>query len=161
MVAIERDATRLEMAQANVRLYSVAAKVEWRCADGLEALAALDPLDGDLVFVDPPWGEAWDRAHVDPFALPLLNEARAARGGRGLWAKLPPSTDTPLARPVEMHSASRRFSPDGLRPRNEDRDPVYRSSRVRTPTLRGKDVRSMRSASCAPLYASSSVISPP
>lgn len=94
VVAVERDAARLEMAQANARLYGIAAKVEWRCADALEVLAGLNPLDGDLFFVDPPWGEAWDRAHVDPFALPLLSEARAARGGRALWAKLPPSTDT-------------------------------------------------------------------
>ena len=94
VVAVERDATRLAMARDNARLYDVDARVEWRCADALETLAALDALDGDLVFVDPPWGEAWDRAQVDPSMLPLLGTALAARRGRALWAKLPPSTDT-------------------------------------------------------------------
>ena len=94
VVAVEQDAERIEMARANARLYGVDARVEWRCSDAIDALSELDPLDGDLLFVDPPWGESWDRVHVDPAGLPLLGAALAARGGRALWAKLPPSIDT-------------------------------------------------------------------
>ena len=94
VVAVERDAERIEMARSNARLYGVDARVEWRCSDAIDALSELNPLDGDLLFVDPPWGESWDRVHVDPAGLPLLGAALAARGGRALWAKLPPSIDT-------------------------------------------------------------------
>lgn len=88
VVAVERDAGRLEMARHNARIYGVTSKIEFRRAD--------TPPDGDLWFVDPPWGTDWDRDRTVADAFPLLVDALArltAGRCREVWAKLPPSFD--------------------------------------------------------------------
>lgn len=96
VLAIERDAARLELARHNARVYGVADAIRFRQAD---ADALWDELSGDLLWVDPPWGVDWDRERVT--ALPLLAPAAdaVARGRFStLWAKVPPSFD-PAALP--------------------------------------------------------------
>ena len=53
VVAIDLDASRLELAKHNAAVYNVADRVEWIHADFF-ALAPL--LRADVVFLSPPWG---------------------------------------------------------------------------------------------------------
>lgn len=91
VLAIERDPARLRMGQHNARIYGVADRIEWRCGD---ALQLLPELSGELLFVDPPWGEHWDRQRVTADELaPLVGIlALRARFTRS-WLKLPASFD--------------------------------------------------------------------
>lgn len=91
VTAIEIDRARMELAQHNARVYEVAQKIQWRHGDAMEELAKLR---GDLLFIDPPWGEDYDRARVGLEDMPFLQKALA----EGLhfprvWLKLPPSFD--------------------------------------------------------------------
>jgi SAM-dependent methyltransferase len=89
VVAVEQDAGRVALLRHNVAVYGVASRVTVVHGDAVEALAQVR---ADLAFVDPPWGEAWDRLSVEAGSLPLVAEARARRGRfRAAWAKLPPS----------------------------------------------------------------------
>jgi len=90
VTAIERDAARLADARHNVALYGVGDRVRFRRG---EVGAILPELSADILFVDPPWGVAWDRARVGRADLPLLEVALAAPGFTEVWAKLPPSFD--------------------------------------------------------------------
>lgn len=101
VVAVERDAGRLADARHNARVYGVAASIRFVEADAVayvtEHLArAPDPV---LLFVDPPWGVAWNRTRTTLADLPLLAAVLAARNGRALLAKVPPSFD-PASVPV-------------------------------------------------------------
>jgi trimethylguanosine synthase len=87
VVAVEQDAARLEMARHNAAIHGVTERIRFVRGD---ALATLARTDAALTFVDPPWGEAWDRVAVPLSALPLLGAALVARRAP-LWAKLPPS----------------------------------------------------------------------
>jgi len=51
-------------------------------------------LPADLLFVDPPWGEHYDKGRTAIADVPLL-EQLLARGTRckRVWAKVPPSFD--------------------------------------------------------------------
>jgi hypothetical protein len=95
VLAIERDAGRLRLAEHNARLYGVADRIEWRCGDAVQLLGELpgEPA-GELLFIDPPWGADWDRQHViaaqlAPLEALLEQRQRFAR----TWLKLPPSFD--------------------------------------------------------------------
>jgi SAM-dependent methyltransferase len=89
VTALEASAERLALASHNARVYGVEGRVRFVHGD---ALALLPRLRGDLLFLDPPWGEAWDRLRTPASGLPLLAGALARRGGfREAWAKLPPS----------------------------------------------------------------------
>ncbi len=92
VVAIERDAARLADARHNARRYGVDDRVRWVHGD---AVALVGRLRADALFVDPPWGEAWDRARTSLAAVPPLAEVLAAAVGRyaRAWVKLPPSFD--------------------------------------------------------------------
>jgi SAM-dependent methyltransferase len=94
VTAIERDAGRLALARANAAVYGVADRVRFVHGDVVEQLPSLR---ADLLFLDPPWGAAWDRARTDLAALPLLAAAlplaRASGRFAAIWAKLPPSFD--------------------------------------------------------------------
>jgi hypothetical protein len=95
VVAIERDAARLEMARHNVAIAGVRDRVELLCGDALELIPGLG---ADLLFVDPPWGVDWDRTRTDAVSLaplPALLERIAKPDLAGhfahVWCKLPPS----------------------------------------------------------------------
>lgn len=100
VVAVERDAARLELARHNAKIYGVADRIDFRLGDAAMAMrtwaADLGPQAGSaLLFVDPPWGKDWDRARTSVEDFPLLDVALASRGSfAALWAKLPASFES-------------------------------------------------------------------
>jgi len=80
VVAVDVSAERLELARHNARLYGVADRISFVCADAREVVPNLAT---DLVFVDPPW------------SAPDLDPLRALAGvvRTELWAKVPPAFD--------------------------------------------------------------------
>jgi SAM-dependent methyltransferase len=97
VLAIERDRERLALARHNVQVYGVTDRVRLFHGDATEAPS----LAGDLLFVDPPWGAAYDRVATPPDAFPLLQALLARRGDRPLWAKVPPSYAPPAEASAE------------------------------------------------------------
>lgn len=94
VVAIERDRGRLDCARHNARIYGVADRISFVHSDAREQVGA-HASAGAVLFVDPPWGEAWNRTHTSLGSLPLLAELLpAASGFAALWAKVPPSFAT-------------------------------------------------------------------
>jgi SAM-dependent methyltransferase len=101
VTAIESDAQRLAMARHNAALYGVDQRIAFVAGDA----ASLTPrLSAELLFVDPPWGKAYDKHRVVLGDLPLLASLLSHRSRFGrLWAKVPASfdpTSAPSARPV-------------------------------------------------------------
>lgn len=93
VVAVERDHVRLADARHNAGVYGVAGRIRFVQADAVAFLAG-EPVSAETtLFVDPPWGADWDRVRCVAEAFPLLTAVYAARGPRGLFAKLPPSFD--------------------------------------------------------------------
>lgn len=91
VTAMEIDAARLQLARHNARLYGVADRIDLIAGDASRLIAQLD---ADLLFIDPPWGERYDKTRVVLADLPLLaalleHRARFAR----TWLKVPPSFD--------------------------------------------------------------------
>ena len=98
--ALDIDQSRLDMAVLNAAAYGVADRIQWRCRDTTKALSKLS---ADLLFIDPPWGEDYDRTRVRLSDLPLLEGllGETERFAR-TWIKVPPSfviTDISNARP--------------------------------------------------------------
>jgi predicted RNA methylase len=93
VVAVERDAGRLADARHNATVYGVAAAIRFVHGDAASWLAERAPGEGAaaLLFVDPPWGLAWDRTRTALPDLPLLAAVLAHRAGRAWMAKVPPS----------------------------------------------------------------------
>jgi hypothetical protein len=91
VTAIESDAQRLAMARHNAALYGVDRRIAFVAGDA----ATLAPrLSAELVFVDPPWGRAYDKHRVVLEELPLLVSLLPHRSRFGrLWAKVPASFD--------------------------------------------------------------------
>jgi methylase of polypeptide subunit release factors len=101
VTAIESHPQRLAMARHNAALYGVQQRIAFVAGDA----AALAPrLSADLLFVDPPWGETYDKSRVVLEELPLLGDLLAHRSRFGrFWAKVPASFDpasAPSARVV-------------------------------------------------------------
>lgn len=92
VIAVERDAARLESARHNARVYGVESKIRFEQGD---ARAWISNVGDRVVFVDPPWGRD---ARAEPRGLedlPLLEEVHGTRGPPfELWAKVPASFDT-------------------------------------------------------------------
>lgn len=90
VTAIELDSARLDEARHNAAVYGVQEQIRFMRADALEAVAQLG---ADLLFVDPPWGEQYDKRACELSDFPLLSALLAAdlRGYRELWLKLPGS----------------------------------------------------------------------
>ncbi len=89
--AIEQDAARLAMARHNAERYGVAERITFLHGD---ALALVPQLDAELLFVDPPWGQAYDHIRTTLSELPLLAQLLPLRSRfASLWAKVPPSFD--------------------------------------------------------------------
>tara|TARA_R110002073_G_scaffold208011_4_gene368414 strand:- start:20641 stop:21453 length:813 start_codon:yes stop_codon:yes gene_type:complete len=104
--ALEIDKARLDMATHNARTYKVADRIQWRCVDATEALATVR---ADLLFIDPPWGEDYDRTRTRLADMPFLQRLlRNAERFSQTWIKLPPSfdvSDLPSARPEAFFGA--------------------------------------------------------
>jgi SAM-dependent methyltransferase len=92
VVAVERDEARLALARHNAHVYGVHRAITFVHGD---AAPALETYDVDVLFVDPPWGNAYDRERTVADAYPLLVAAWrvAERDRRGFLAKVPPSFD--------------------------------------------------------------------
>lgn len=89
VTAIDIDPERLALARWNARIYGATARIQFVCGDA-RALAAEHP--ADLLFVDPPWGERYDKQRVVLADLPLLQSMLELRSRfPELWAKVPPS----------------------------------------------------------------------
>lgn len=91
VVAIELDPGRLAMARHNAKLYGVADRIEFIAGD---ARLIVPAREGDLLFIDPPWGPRYDKERVTLDELPPcrdLLESAAHLPRR--WIKVPPSFD--------------------------------------------------------------------
>ncbi len=99
VIAVERDAARLESARHNARVYGVESKIRFEQGD---ARAWISNVGERVVFVDPPWGrEARVRA-MGLADLPLLHAMHGTQGPLfELWAKVPASFDTRSVAPCE------------------------------------------------------------
>jgi predicted RNA methylase len=88
VTAIELDAGRLAEARHNAGIY----RVTPRFLAG-DALALVPTLSADILFVDPPWGEHYDKKHSTLRDFPLLQSLlqRALANYGELWLKLPAS----------------------------------------------------------------------
>ena len=91
VVAIEINPRRLAMARHNAGVYGVADRIEFVCGD---ACAIMPEHEADLLFIDPPWGERYDKARVTLYDLPPSKQLLAhAPHVPKHWLKVPPSFD--------------------------------------------------------------------
>jgi hypothetical protein len=93
VIAIERDPARLAEARHNAGVYGVSSQIEFVHGDALQLVPAHEAA---ILFVDPPWGEQYDKRASTLDDFPLLSALLAARLGsyRELWLKLPASFAT-------------------------------------------------------------------
>jgi predicted RNA methylase len=94
VTAIELDPARLEEARHNAAVYGVRERIEFHVGDARALLPALAP-EGALLFVDPPWGEHYDKRASALADLPLLADLLENAPARcsALWLKVPASFD--------------------------------------------------------------------
>jgi predicted RNA methylase len=91
VTAIELDRSRLDQAKHNARLYGVAERIHFI---GGDASVLVPEHKADLLFIDPPWGGAYDKARVTLADLKLLDSLLAWKHHFAqTWAKVPPSFD--------------------------------------------------------------------
>ncbi|MEP4079049.1 methyltransferase domain-containing protein [Haloferula sp.] len=91
VVAIEINPGRLEMARHNAKLYGVADRIEFITGDARSIVAEQK---ADLLFVDPPWGERYNKERVTLSDLPPCEELlKCATHLSKRWIKVPPSFD--------------------------------------------------------------------
>ncbi|HEY6881156.1 MAG TPA: methyltransferase domain-containing protein [Polyangiales bacterium] len=90
VTAIERDAGRLAEARHNAAVYGVSERIVFMHGDARELVPTLR---GEVLFIDPPWGEHYDKRACALDAFPLLSELLALPHAqyRELWLKLPGS----------------------------------------------------------------------
>jgi SAM-dependent methyltransferase len=102
VTAIELDPARLELARHNARVYGVADSIRFLVGD---ARTLIPNLDADLLFVDPPWGERYDKDRVVLADLPLLAALLPARARFArTWLKVPPSFDPACVAGARPHA---------------------------------------------------------
>ena len=91
VVAIEIDESRLAMARHNAKIYGVADRIEFICGDAREVVAKRK---ADLIFIDPPWGEKYNKERVTLADLTPCEEILGAASHIPKhWIKTPPSFD--------------------------------------------------------------------
>lgn len=91
VVAIEIDANRLAMAKHNAKLYGVEDRIEFIVGD---ARTILPELQADLLFIDPPWGERYNKERVTLDDLSPCQDLLDHANHIGQhWIKTPPSFD--------------------------------------------------------------------
>jgi SAM-dependent methyltransferase len=90
VTAVELSAERLAEARHNAAVYGVAQRIRFVQGDALEEVPRLR---ADLLFIDPPWSEEYDKARTTRESFPLLSEmlARDLSGYREIWLKVPSS----------------------------------------------------------------------
>ncbi len=90
VVAIELDRARLDEARHNAAVYGVSERIEHLCGDALELVPRRSAA---ILFVDPPWGEQYDKRASTLGDFPLLSALleHPLAGYRELWLKLPAS----------------------------------------------------------------------
>jgi SAM-dependent methyltransferase len=90
VLAIELDRARLDEARHNAAVYGVSERIEFVLGDARELVPARS---ADILFVDPPWGEQYDKRASSLDDFPLLSAMLASPLGayRELWLKLPGS----------------------------------------------------------------------
>ncbi len=91
VLAIEINPGRLAMARHNAKLYGVEDRIEFIAGD---ARSIIPERQADLLFIDPPWGERYNKERVTLSDLPPCQELldRAAHLPKR-WVKVPPSFD--------------------------------------------------------------------
>lgn len=91
VVAIELDPSRLAMAKHNAKVYGVTKRIQFIVGDARELVSSLQ---ADLLFVDPPWGEKYNKERVTLSDLAPCEEImNRARHIPRAWIKTPPSFD--------------------------------------------------------------------
>jgi len=91
VLAIEINPDRLGMARHNAKIYGVADRIEFVVGD---ARRIVPEREADLLFIDPPWGERYNKERVALVDLPPCGEILAiARHLPKRWLKVPPSFD--------------------------------------------------------------------
>jgi len=91
VIAIELDPGRLAMARHNAKVYGVEERIRFIVGDACEIIPELK---ADLLFVDPPWGEKYNKERVTLNDLKPCEEILAlADHLHGVWIKTPPSFD--------------------------------------------------------------------
>jgi predicted RNA methylase len=90
VTALELDGERLAEARHNAAIYKVAERIQFIQADAREVVPSGR---ADILFIDPPWGEQYDKQATDRASFPLLSALLAGdTAGYGeLWLKLPSS----------------------------------------------------------------------
>jgi RNA cap guanine-N2 methyltransferase len=96
VTAIDAEPARIAEARHNAGLYGVAERIRFLTGD---ARQLVPELEADILFIDPPWGDAagrYDKRRTDRSSLPLLDQLLdlPLTGYRELWLKLPCSFDT-------------------------------------------------------------------
>lgn len=96
VTALEISPERLAEARHNARVYQVLERIDFRLAD---ARTLVSSLRADLLFIDPPWGEAYDKRRTTVDDMPLLAAllAQDLSGFREVWLKVPSSFSTESA----------------------------------------------------------------
>jgi len=91
VIAIEINPDRLAMARHNAKIYGVADRIEFVVGD---ARSIVPEREADLLFIDPPWGERYDKERVTLADLTPSEEILAlAKHLPKRWLKVPPSFD--------------------------------------------------------------------
>lgn len=107
VTAVEIDPARAADARHNAGVYGVADRVRVVAGD---ARLLLPTLDGDVVFVDPPWGRDYDKRVTRLSDLPLLAELLPlCTRFRQTWLKVPASftaAELPRARTEAVFGAA-------------------------------------------------------
>jgi SAM-dependent methyltransferase len=91
VTAIDIDSRRVAMAKHNAALYGVSHRIEFVCGDALDVVPKLQ---GDVLFIDPPWATALDTVRITPSDLPPLQALlHCSHSLKHVWAKVPPAFD--------------------------------------------------------------------
>ncbi len=91
VLAFDIDPERLEEARQNARHYGVAQRIRFELADACERVPSLE---GDVLFIDPPWGgEDYDKLSTERASFPLLDALlrQDLSGFSEIWIKVPSS----------------------------------------------------------------------
>lgn len=105
VTAIDISAERLAEARHNARVYGVEQKLRLVQADALEQVPHMA---ADLLFIDPPWGQDYDKRATTLASVPLLQAFLGRREDlrhyREIWLKLPASFATATLPSAEVRA---------------------------------------------------------
>jgi hypothetical protein len=91
VTAFELDSSRLAMARHNASVYGVSDRIEFI---GGDARMLVGEHAADLLFLDPPWGERYNKERVTlPDLPPCADVLETAAHIPKKWIKVPPSFD--------------------------------------------------------------------